>query len=60
MIRRFIIKLITWITLFIILVSVSCMDSENNLIFMVATAISLVWLILFGIANFTDERFWAD
>jgi hypothetical protein len=54
--REVIIKVITFVMICILLVSISCIDTEGTPVFFILCGVSLAWLWLVGYANNWFER----
>jgi hypothetical protein len=50
-IKNFILKAISVISAFILIISICFIDSQNSVPFYISIGISLLWLVPFGIAN---------
>ena len=60
MIKNFILKLITVIAGFILVISTMMLDSENLIIPVLCFSISLCWLLLFSYANMDYIWYWEN
>lgn len=60
MIKNFILKLITIIAGFVLVMSMMMFDSDNLIIPVVCFTVSLCWLVLFAIANKNYIWYWEN